>query len=337
MNCMQRVLAAMKGDKADRKAVTLTLSLYGSKLTGCPSQTYYTNAEAYFQGQMAVVDQCDPDILFTPFALTAEAEAFGSEVVYLDKYPPNLKKPAVHDINQFITLNLPDVDSHPRLLYIRESTRLLSAAYQNKIPIAGILTTPIDLPALLMGIDNWLETLLFDPDNTRRILEKTTDFFITWANTLIDDGANFLVLPSMFSNPKIITQKIVETILLPFLIETLAKVKGPIVFHHGGNPIEKFLEMYSHLPNVCAFAVDTRDNLSEARRKIGPGRILLGNINGPNLFRLKPEHITHLCNKVLEDRKDDHSFILATSSADVAYDTPLENIRAMVDAAKNFK
>jgi uroporphyrinogen-III decarboxylase len=64
---------------------------------------------------------------------------------------------------------------------------------------------------------------------------------------------------------------------------------------------------------------------------------LLGNINGPNLFRLKLEHITKLCHTILTEQKEDHRFILATSAADVAYDTPLENIKAMVDSVKDFK
>ncbi len=336
MNSMERVFAALQGTETDRRAVTSTLSLYGARLTSCPLKEYYTNPQAYFEGQSAVIEKCRPDIIFTPFIATAEAEAFGSEAVYIDKNPPNLKKPIIREVGEISKLPEPDIDSHPRLLYLRESTRLLAAHCKGERPVAGVLLTPVDLPALIMGFDGWLETILFDEKNTRLLLEKTVNFFVNWANALFSDGANFLVMPSMLSNPKLITRKIAEKTVLPVLREAFQEVNGPLVFHHGGNPIGKFMDLYTDLPNVAAFVLDTRDKFSEVRDAIGQEKLLMGNINGPNLWRLGPEHVYEVCRKLLADRSDDKHFILATSSADIAYDTPLENIVAMIEAVEDF-
>lgn len=337
MNSLGRVLAAVQGTESDRPAVTLTLSLYGARLTSCPMQEYYTNPRAYLEGQLAVIDQCGPDIVFTPFVLTAEAEAWGCEVAYIANNPPNLKKPILRHAGEIAALHEPDIDSQPRLLYLRETTRLLAAACQGERPVAGILLSPIDLPALLMGVENWLEILLFEPENARLMLEKSVAFFVRWANTLLAEGAAFLAIPSMFTHPRLLTPKIVEETVLPVLIDALQQVDGPIVFHHGGNPIGRFIHLYATLPKVAAFVLDSRDSFSEVRKIIGTDKLLLGNINGPILSRLSPANIRTLCRKVLTDRINDRHFILATSAADVAYDTPLTNIRAMVDAAAEFK
>lgn len=336
MNSMERTMAALQGAESDRRAVTLTLSLYGARLTSCPLREYYTNPQAYLEGQLAVIEQCRPDIIFTPFVLVAEAEAFGGEVVFIEKNPPNLRKPAIRDINDIARLEMPDIDSHPRLVYLRESTRLLAAKCTGQMPVAGVLLTPMDLPALLLGIDLWLETILFDKENAKLMLEKAVAYFVRWANALFADGANFLVMPSMFSNPKLITQKIAKEIVMPVLTEAFQQVNGPLVFHHGGNPIVQFMDLYENLPNVAAFVLDTKDSFSEAREMLGPDRLLLGNINGPNLWRLKPDHVRQVCQKILTDRKEDRHFILATSSADVAFETPLENIRAVVETVEEF-
>lgn len=337
MNSLERVLAALQGTESDRPAVTMTLSLYGARLTSCPLKEYYTNPRAYLEGQLAVIDQCGPDIVFTPFVLTAEAEAWGCEVAYIANNPPNLKRPILRHADGVTTLREPDIDSQSRLLYLRESTRLLAAACRGERPVAGILLSPIDLPALLLGIENWLETLLFDPANTRLMLKKSTDFFVRWANTLLAEGATFLAIPSMFTHPRLLTPKIVEDTVLPVLADALRQVNGPIVFHHGGNPIGKFIHLYDKLPNIAGFVIDNRDSFSEVRKKIDGDRLLLGNINGPALAHLSPEKISTLCRKVLTDRIDDRHFILATSAADVTYDTPLANIRAMIDATVEFK
>ena len=337
MNSMERVLGAIQGTPVDRRPVALTLSLYGARLSQCPLKEYYTNPQRYLDGQLAVLEQCRPDVLFTPFALTAEAEAFGSERVFFDKGPPNIKKPAVGCAADFIKIPLPDIDSNPSLLYLREATRLLAASAKGTVPVAAITLNPVDLPAIVMGIDNWLETLLFDELATRLVLDKACAFFIAWANALLTDGANFIALPSMFTNPRIITKKIVEKTILPAVRAAFAEIKGPIVFHHGGNRLQEFMPLYTTLPNVAAFVIDSRDHFSEIRKHTGPERVLMGNINGPNLWRLKPEQVKELCEKILTERQDDPHFILATSDADIAYDTPLENITAIMDTVAAFK
>ena len=89
MTGMERVIAALHGAGADHRAFTMTLSLYGAKLTSCPLNEYYTIPEQYLKGQMAVAQQCRPDIIFTPFALALEAQAFGSDIVFL---PPAIEQ-----------------------------------------------------------------------------------------------------------------------------------------------------------------------------------------------------------------------------------------------------
>ena len=86
MTSMERVLAALSGTPQPRPPFTLALSLYGARLSGCPLSRYFRDAESYGAGQQAVYDSFAPDILFSPFALPLEAEAFGSEVIFLPDY-----------------------------------------------------------------------------------------------------------------------------------------------------------------------------------------------------------------------------------------------------------
>lgn len=67
MIAMERVLCALQGKPSDRRAFTLALSLYGSRLSGCPTQEYYSEPQRYLEGQREVVRLMDPDIVFAPF------------------------------------------------------------------------------------------------------------------------------------------------------------------------------------------------------------------------------------------------------------------------------
>jgi uroporphyrinogen decarboxylase len=336
MNSLERVLSAVSGKPADRPAISMTLSLYGARLTGCPLDKYYRDADLYVAGQSAVRETFKPDILFTPFALALEGEAFGSKARFFDYQPPNIVKPAVVSVSEALKLSVPDIDTSLNLLYIREATRKLFSLYGKEVPIAGILLSPADIPALITGIGPWLETLLFEPDTAKRFLEKTAEFFIKWGNTLLSDGANFIAIPGVFSNPGVIGIKVVKEIILPLYKEVFAEIKGPIVMHHGGNPIVPFLEYYSSLPNVLVFVIDPKDSFQEARIKASD-KILIGNINGTGLNSMNPDEIIQYCLTILQDRKNDNKFILATSYADIPYDTPPENILSIHKAVETFR
>lgn len=329
MQAIERVFGTIMGNPVDRTPFTLTASLYGARLTGCQLSEYYSDPEKYFQGQMAVVNEIEPDILFSPFAVVKEAEAFGSVSIYSGNNPPNLKKPAISDHSGISSLQMPDPENHPSLNYLTESTRLIAEQYKGQIPVAAVCTSPTELPALIMGIEAWLETLLFHQEEARQIMELTSRFFVQFANTLLSAGAACIVTLANFSNPTIITRKIAEETMIPVLKENYAQINGPIIFHHGGPDIIPFLDLYPKLPNLAGVVISPKDSFEETRKIAGNDLTIFGNINGPLLWKATPKIIEKWTNNIIENRKDDSRFIFASSNSDVPYDTPLENIKVI--------
>lgn len=336
MTSMERVVAALQGTEVDRRAFTMTLSLYGAKLTGCPLTEYYTSPEKYLRGQIAVYDQCRPDILFTPFALALEAQAFGSELVYLQKSPPNIKKAFIRNVGEIEKTKVPDIGGNEGLLYLRSSARLLADRFKGEVPICGVLTSPLDLPAIIMGVENWLEILLFDREKSAAVIALMSEYFVSMANNMFDSGVNFIAVPMMFSNPKLVFEKVVREIIAPALAEIFSKLKGPVIFHHGGNPIAGCLPLYCNIPNIAGFCLDPHDDFDEARKNVGVSTLLLGNLDGPRLGLVTTAHALETTKKILDNRKDDRHFIFATSSADVAWDTPIETITGIHDLIQHY-
>lgn len=336
MNSKERVFAAVEGLETDRRPFTVMLSLYGARLTECPLSLYYTDPVAYVRGQSAAREIFQPDILFSPFILPAIGEAFGSKVKMFENSAPNLKKPAIKSADEIPQLEIPDIDSHPRLVYIRESLRQISAAHGNDTAIAGILLNPVDLPIMIMGMDAWLEAVLFNPDGVKRMLDITIPFFIKFANALLSDGAQVLVIPSAFLNPSVVTREIAEKFTLPVLKTAFSDVNGPMILHHVGSPFLSFLELFTGLPNIAGFAIDFLDSPHKAREKVGDTSVLLSGPDGPNMWKMKSEEIEAQCTDILENRRDDPHFILITSRADLDFRTPPENIHAVRKAIENF-
>ena len=337
MNSKERVLNILQGNVVDQRPFTALLSLYGAGLTGCPLREYYADAAAYARGQTAVRETFQPDILFSPFLLVALGEAFGADAKYFDNAPPNLLRPAITSAEEIAHVAVPDIDAHPRLLYIRESIRRIAESHGSEVVAAAILLSPVDLPLMIMGLDNWMETVLFDEDGVQRMLDVTIPFFLQYANALLEDGADVLVLPAAFLTPSLVPPDVVERFTLPVLRDVFAGVQGPIVIHHAGGPFLKFLDRFSGLPNVVGFVLDHQDDLCAAREKAGPDVTLLGGLDGPNVGKGTPEEIEAQCLALLKNRQNDPRFILGTSGPDVALTTPLENIRAMRQAVAVFQ
>jgi uroporphyrinogen decarboxylase len=332
MNSLERILAALQDQPADRPAFFMNASLFGARLTGAALDDHYTRADVYAEGQMAVRETFSPDLLISPFFVPAIGEAFGSPWKARPRQAPNVVEFVARSAEDMLKIPLPDVDSHPRLLYLRETIRILSKKYAGEVPIFGVLVSPSDIPPLVIGLEAWIDALLFQPDVAQALLDRLTPFFVDLGKAMLSDGATGLALTANLANGFIVTDAVAETSTLPALKKALAELPGPVIFHHGGCPLVDQLARFKGLPNVVAYFIDVGEDLGAARRALGPGPIVMGNLNGPGLIDLRPEEIQALCDRALAQRGDDRQFILSTCSADIQLDTPPECLAAITEA-----
>jgi uroporphyrinogen decarboxylase len=332
MNSLERVLAALQNQPTDRPAFFLNASLYGARLTGAQLDDHYTQAEIYAEGQMAIRETFSPDLLISPFFVPAIGEAFGSPWRARPSQAPNVVQFVARTAEDMLKLPLPDVDSHPRLVYLRETIRILSKKYAGEVPIFGVLVSPMDIPPLVIGLEAWIDALLFEPDVARALIDRLTPFFLELGKAMLSDGATGLALTANLTNNYIVTNDIAESLTLPALKQALAELPGPVIFHHGGCPLVNQLARYKGLPNAVAYVIDVGEDLGAARRILGPGPIVMGNLNGPGLVDLRPEEVQAQCDLAFAMKGEDRQFILASCSADIQIDTPPECLAAITEA-----
>ena len=335
MNSMERIGTVLAGGQPDRRAFTLTLSLYGARLTGQDVASYYSNPALYAAGQRAVVDLCEPDVLFGPFALSLEAKAFGATTAQLPDAPPFVSKLALKAPKDIAKLKRPDVEQNAYLRFLVEAVQAVVADQGGKRPVAAPIAAPTDLPILLMGMENWLQILLFEPALAEAWSQLALNHFEALAAAYFKAGASFLVTPVMMVNPILVDPDTAKRLIVPLLREAFARLGGPVVFHHGGNRIARCIGSLKDLPNLAGFVVDEGDSLSAVRRTLGPAMVLLGNLSGPHSSRRSAEDVQRRVRNILANRQGDAKFILASTGADIPFDTDpkvLEGIRHQVEA-----
>jgi len=332
MNSLERILATLQDQPTDRPPFFINASLYGAQLTGATLDDHYNRAEVYAEGQMAVRETFSPDLLTSPFFVPAIGEAFGSRCPSRSSQAPNVVQFAARSAEEMLKLPLPDVDSHPRLLYLRETIRILTKTYAGQVPIFGVLVSPADIPPLVIGLEAWIDALLFQPEVAQALLERLQPFFVDLGQAMLDDGATGIALTANLANSFIVTDGVANTLTLPSLQRSLAQLSGPVILHHGGCPLVDQLTRFQGLPHVVAYVIDVGEDLGAARRALGPGPVVMGNLNGPGLLDLRPEEVQVLCDRAFAQRGEDRQFILSTCSADIQIDTPHACIAAITEA-----
>jgi uroporphyrinogen decarboxylase len=334
MTPKERLLAAVSGSPVDRRPVLLTLSLYGSKLTQCPLSRYHSDARAYAAGQAAVFREFGPDLLLGPFTLAREAAAFGCTLREYEGQAPVVARPAFTSPAALTRRKPPTPDTSTELAWIRDANAATVAAAGPDVPVGGILNSPIDLPALLLGLDAWMETLLTDREAAASLLAYTCEHTAAWANALFAAGTTLIIFPLDISQPGFMPPEVSGELLFPALRRCLSMIAGPVVIHHGGVPLTPALPHLRGIPNLAGLVADPADQFAEMRTLVGDGPVLIGNILGPTLYTMNTNQISRRARAILQDREGDRRFMLGTSGADIPPWTEPEQIHALRAAAE---
>lgn len=336
MNAYQRVMNTLQGLPTDRAAVFAVLGAYGGKLTQTDLRTLYSDAAAYVAGQRAVQETFGLDLVLATFDYSAIVEAFGGEVAWFADQAPNMKQPAASDASSALALPMPDPQRTARLPVILEAARQLVKIYREQVPVFAAVPGPCVLPTLVVGIEGWMETLLFDEAASRKVLDRTGEFFTAWANALLEAGVTALITTESMASAEMVPRKLFAERLLPHLRSMFGQVQGPMVFHHGGGQVRHILDLLPGLPGLVGVVVSSKDDLAESRRLIGPDLTLVGNLDNLSLQVASAAEVYRWSLACLQTAAPGGRYILSHSAADVPMSTPPENLRAMVEASKTY-
>ncbi len=335
MNSLERVMNTIQGKSVDRVPVFAVLSAYGARLAQLELPSIYQDAHCYLAAQKAALKAIPVDMAQAPFDYSVLAEAFGGKIKYFADQAPNLQRPAVRSWQELIKIPFPDFKSCGRLPVQLATIKLLAEEYAGEKPVFAGLPGPCALPVLTMGMDLWLNTLLFDPIGKKAVLEYCAEFLVAWAREMLAAGATGFIVTEAMAPAEITTREIL-TGLMPHICATLEKINCPKVIHHSGGRINHVLDLFADISGVIGYAVGPADDLLEARQIIGPHSLLVGNIDNLSFPRSDSEKIYRQSCDILEKMAGKGPFILANSGADIPVITPIDNIAAMLRASEDM-
>ncbi len=347
-------LAAVRRQRPARVPVVSCISSqYICRKAGVAVTDYLYDARVKLETQRAFQDE-HPGMMLVPGIYpdfgcgVVEPSAFGCRLVQKEDNPlapepvcPQALRaePGSRSIRDALNLLVPDPRKDGLLPRVLEQYRAfwegLDRAFIERYGYLdgfAFAMGPVETAALVIGYENFLVGLIDFPGEIHDLLERVTDFSISWLKVQQAVNGTLKRIYLFDHTPARVSAEHFEEFIFPQLSRVLGEFPAAVRIYHIcdrriGHVVRRFPDMGV---DVLYFAAD----IAEVKRAVGRRACLMGNLNPIDLLlRGTPAQVVaeaHRCVSTAAD--DDGGYVLAPSGALIP-GTPAENIRAMVAAA----
>lgn len=332
---MDRLAAALNGTPSDRIPVFCNLLDQGAKELGMPLEEFYARGEHVAEAQLSMREKYGHDNVWSLFYVGKEAELLGCrKIKFVKDGPPNVEDFVIRKPEDVAALRVPeDITAHPAFEEELKCLRILRREAGGKYPICAYITATMTLPALLMGMDKWMELLFLGPAAPRdELLEKCHDFFVKEVKAFRDNGADVIVYANPFGSTDIVPMKYFRERSLPWIEKDIRAVgtRG-IVYYCGMARLNKVIDLVLERTGIGVYYVSPLDDLSEAKKVIAGRGLCCGVINDIKLADWSKAEIEREVRRLIDAGKPGGKFLFGTGV--MPYGIPEANIRTMLEAA----
>lgn len=265
--------------------------------------------------------------------LSVEAEAFGSPVRYSSEEVPTVTAPIIHDMEEAEALRIPQV-GEGRTGECLKGIRQISERVKDRPVLAGMIG-PYSLAGRLLDMTEIMILCYEEPELVEAVLEKATAFLCEYARAFKDAGADGIVLAEPAAG--LLSPGLFRDFSVPYVkqICSAAEDCGMTVLYHNCGMAEPLLQDIAAIP-AGGYSFGNAVDMEKVLAAMPSDRIVIGNVdpvgvlrNGtPGLVREKTLELMEKCCKY-------PNYIIA-SGCDIPPMTPMENLQAFFDAAKEF-
>lgn len=338
MTPLEIINAAVTGQPAPRIPVFCNLLDQGARELGLSQQAYYAKGENVAEGQLRMRKRYGHDNVWSLFYVGKEAELLGCrEILFDDDGSPNVADFVIKDYDDIAKLEVPDdITAHPAWAETAKCLKILTDEVGATHPICAYLTASTTLPAILMGMEKWLELLMMGPVDVRdELLRKCSDFFRREVAAYRAAGANVLVYSTPFGSTSFVGMKQLKAFSLPWMKRDLEPGGiDNIVYYCGMAPFNNVIELVRKELGIGVYYISPLSDLAEAKAIIGQQGLTCGVIDDIKLARWTPEETRAEVKRLCDIGKPGGHFLFGTGVMPLA--VPEANIHAMIEAAFDY-
>lgn len=338
MTPLEILAATTTGGPAPRIPIFCNLLDQGPRELGMHAKDFFAKGEHVAEAQLRLLKRYGHDNVWSLHYVGKDAELLGcKEILFADDGAPNVADYVIKNLDDVAKLEIPaDITRHPAWQPVADCLAILRAEVGATHPICAYLTASTTLPAMLMGMDKWMELFLLGPFDVRdELLRKCSDFFRQHIAALRAAGANVLVYSSAFGSPYFVGKNIIQKTVLPWMQRDFQPGGvEEVVYYCGMAPFNEVIDLVIDELKINSHYISPLADLAEAKRLIGTRGLTCGVIDDIKMIHWSEEQIRAEVKRIIDIGKPGGHFLFGTGFMPLAL--PEANIRAMLAAAFEY-
>ena len=226
-----------------------------------------------------------------------------------------------------------EAESHPLLGVLAGLLEEMNRQLNGEKPILAFGAGPLTSAAGYLGMEDLMMALTEDPDSVEILLDFCTDVTIRLLRFQVEHGATGISIADPVSAVNLISEPFFLRFSLPRIRRITGAFRGsglPIMLHICGNSAPRIAPLRDS--GIHIYSMDTVD-LGWAQKEAEGAFAIFGNLNTVSvMLESSPEQVYAQARDLCLAAPT--GFILAPG-CDLPPDTPEENIRAMIRAARS--
>lgn len=316
-----------------KKAIPV-LSFPAIQLMNISVRELISSSDLQAEGMFRVAQRVPSGASVSLMDLSVEAECFGSQVRVSDDEVPTIVGSVVTDEDDLAAMAVPAVGACRTGIYI-EGIRKACERITDRPVLAGVIG-PYSLAGRLMDVTEIMYACYDEPELVHGVLDKVTEFLISYCKAYRDAGANGVVMAEPLAgllSPELSAE--FSCAYVKRIVEAVQTDDFAVVYHNCGNAVDRMIPeilttgcMAYHFGN----AVDMREILPQIPADVP----CMGNIDPAGEFRNgTPESIREATLSLMKDVTRYPNFVIS-SGCDIPPLSKWENIDAFFRAVEEF-
>jgi len=334
MNSRERVLAMIEGRPVDRLPFMPITMMFAARQAGVKYRDYVRDYRVLVDAQLRVAEKFDIDHVSAISDPAREPADLGAALEWFEDQPPALveSQALLADKSRLTSLRPADPLGGGRMHDRVNAVALFKQRVGGEKLIEGWVEGPCAEAADLRGINTLMVDFFDDPGFVRDLFEFSVQMELGFARAQVEAGADIIGVGDAAAS--LVGPAIYDEFVWPYeqkLVDGLHALGTRVRLHICG----KTRKLFGGMGRLGCEIVDLDypAPIAEARATMGPGQVLLGNVEPVGVLKNgMPESIgaaIAACHRAAGPR------YIVGAGCEVVRDTPDGNLRALRDYARS--
>ncbi|MBU5298624.1 MtaA/CmuA family methyltransferase [Clostridium sporogenes] len=263
-----------------------------------------------------------------PFCMTIEAEAMGAIVDLGDKTTePRVIKYPIESVEQWRQLKKINLNEG-REKVVLDAIKIIKDR-NLPVPIMANLTGPISVASSLMEPMYFYKELVRKKDEAHKFMNFVTENLIEFGKAQLLAGANVITISDPSGTGEILGPRLFKEFVIPYLnriVDELKDYADGTIIHICGRLKSIYKELNDLHSDVVSF--DSISSVTQVLKNV-QNKAVMGNVSTLTIQNSTKEEVEKLANACMNLGVD-----ILSPACGIGTKSPIENVRAMVNAAK---